>query len=242
MPEDAAADINCAHIVQSSVIVERPPQYQPAVEPLVAKYQQMKATIKNERSVYNDFELAAESKKDEIIKERKQKFPPKNKYDLPQYFSSADEKALMDPVQNDDYLPLKPQGTSNEDKQSVHLIKPYSSVFLIVKSDDGWTFPHKMVETEKSLEEAAVAAVESHPSNQNLKLQVSSGLPISVHVNKYSNKYQDRTNRTGVKTFFMKSKYNGGNFTGESFRWCTKSELKDFVPKDVLKCVEPCLK
>ena len=51
--------------------------------------------------MYNDFELAAESQRESIIKERKQMFPPKNRYDLPEYFSSADEKALLDPVKNE---------------------------------------------------------------------------------------------------------------------------------------------
>jgi hypothetical protein len=98
------------------------------------------------------------------------------------------------------------------------------------------------VEKESSLEEAAVAAVESHPSNKDLTLQVTSRLPISVHTNKFSKKFQQYTNHTGVKTFFMKSKHNSGNFSGDSFKWCTKDELKDFVAKDVMKCVEPCLK
>ena len=228
--------------VHSSVIVERPPQCQPPLDPLIAKYHQMRETLRTERSVYNDFELAAESQRESIIKERKQKFPPKNRYDLPEYFSSADEKALLDPVKNDDYLPLKPQRTAQDDQKSVHHIKPYSSVFLIVKSGDVWNFPHKIVEEEKSLEEAAVAAVEAHPSNQDLKLTVSSRLPISVHTNKYSKRYQQHTNVTGVKTFFMKSKVDSGNFAGDSFKWCTKDELREFVPKDVMKCVEPCLK
>jgi len=228
--------------VQSSVIVERPPQCQPPLDPLLAKYQQMRETLRTERSVYSDFELAAESKKESIIKERKQQFPPKSKYDLPEYFSSADEKALLDPTQNDEYLPLKPQQTSHHDTTSVHLIKPYSSVFLIVKSEEGWTFPHKVVEKEASLEEAAVAAVAAHPCNKDLTVRVTSGLPISVHTNKYSKRYQQHTDLTGVKIFFMKSKLDGGNFTGDSFRWCTKDELRDYISKDVLKCVEPCLK
>ncbi|KAL5268006.1 hypothetical protein ACHWQZ_G004902 [Mnemiopsis leidyi] len=228
--------------VQSSVIVERPPQCQPPLDPLIARYQHMRETLRIERSVYNDFELAAESRKEQIVSERKQKFPPKHKFDLPEYFSSADEKALLDPVKNDDYLPLKPQGVSNTDKTSVKLIKPHSSVFLIVKSGEGWNFPHKVVDKEGSLEEAAVAALSTHPDNKDLCVEVSSRLPVSVHVNKYSRKYQQHTQLTGVKTFFMKSRLSSGNFSGDTFMWCTKEELGEFLSKDVLKCVEPCLK
>ena len=202
----------------------------------------MRETVRVERSVYNDFELSAEIKREEIISERKRKFPLKNKFDLPEYFSAADEKALLDPVQNDDYLPLKPQGAINTDRTSVKLIKPYSSVFLIVKSEEGWNFPYKVVEKESSLEEAAAAAVSNHPGNKDMTVEISSRLPISVHVNKYSKKYQQHTNLTGVKTFFMKSRLNSGNFSGDTFMWCTKDELKEYLSKDVLKCVEPCLK
>lgn len=221
------------------MIVERPAQFQPPTDPFLVKYRQMRDTLQTERSVYNDFELEAETKREEIIKQRKLKFPPTHKYDLPDYFSFADEQALVEPVKNDNYIPLKPQDVDN--KQSVKQVKPHSSVYLLVKTDDGWEFPGKNIEDEKSLEDASKTAIETHPGNEDLKVVMSSSLPISVHVNKYSRKFQTETNHIGVKTFFMKSKYQNGNFKGKEFMWCTKEQLSEFVPENVLKSVEPCL-
>ena len=202
----------------------------------------MKEVVRRERSVYNDFELEAATTKEAQIQDRKRKFPPSHKYDLPEYFSAADEQTIVDSVVNDSYIPFKPIEVSHTDKQSVSAIKPFSSVYLVVETaEKTWDFPRRVVGSEASLHESSMSFLGSHPDNKNLKVQLHSRIPISVHVNKYSKTYQEHTKLMGVKTFFMKCSYVDGNFEGERFRWCTKEELGELVDKNVLKCVEPCL-
>ena len=204
----------------------------------------MKEVIQTENSVYNDFELKTANRKEEMIQERKRNFPPSHKYELPEYFSAADEQTLIDTVVNDSYIPFAPLEVSGNDKQSVNIIKPFSSVYLIVKSQDSdkWEFPQKVVESEGSLHECSLSVVQSHPANKDLQVRVNSRIPMSVHVNKFSKRYQEETELTGVKTFFIKCNHVEGNFKGSDFKWCTKEELREFVDGGILKWVEPCLK
>jgi len=204
-------------------------------------YQELRDTIRAERSVYNDFELQINKSKEELVTTRKTQNPPQHKYDLREYISSADERNLLDPVKNDSYIPLQPSNLHDLNKQAVQHLKPYSSIYLLVKSGETWTFPLKVVENEGSLDAAGVAAVANHPLNEDLEMEIESRLPISVHVNKYSKRAQESTQFSGVKTFFLKGRYKVGNLKGKEFVWCAKEELGDYLEEEVLKCVEPCL-
>ena len=139
-------------------------------------------------------------------------------------------------------MPLVARDESGDVGQSLEHLKPFDSVYLIVKTDEGnWSFPQKIVQEENSLDEAGLKAIQGHASNKDLGVVVQNRLPISVHENKYSKRFREHTNCEGVKTFFMKGRYVKGNFRGNQFMWCCKDQLKNYIPEKVLKCVEPCL-
>ena len=218
--------------VSSAVIVERPPLLKPDPHPTVSEYHKLRLQRAQERSVLSDFEYQCNSEAEKIVTQKKENtdFDSVHALDLPEYFNVFNKEDQEKAVLNDTYL--KATDASIRSKEA----SPREAVYLIVQDNDEWVFPSKVIDNEKSLDSAITASLQSH----GLDAKITSSLPVTVHINKYSRKLQEHTGQVGMKTFFLKSMFQSGAPEG-NFKWVTKSELKDHLSEKYLKSVLPVL-
>ncbi|GAM25389.1 hypothetical protein SAMD00019534_085640, partial [Acytostelium subglobosum LB1] len=213
----------------SSVIIER----FPSLEPLPTEYEQLhmdQVDRLNEIVNREPISMAA-------ILEDLPEFRPKSSA-LQDDAAKKEEDAVEEDF--DKFVPESRQTEDDHNNNRKSLNRALDkSLYLIIKRRDGeWQFPSTAWISGESMKNAAERALRD-TTGTKWTYWIPSQAPCGVHKEYLEKEDQDILKSEGVKTFFYRSHYFGGDLTfNEKFAkdhlWVTKAEMSEYFTEEYM--------
>ncbi|KAH7162547.1 39S mitochondrial ribosomal protein L46-domain-containing protein [Dactylonectria estremocensis] len=147
----------------------------------------------------------------------------------------SDDAEIINP---EDVVPVEPpvsRVTEADKKSDVRRLDRQldRTLYLIVKSEDGWVFPADVIPKDQNLHESAKRTLDE-AAGVNMNTWVVGRVPVAHVVTKPVVKADGTVEKRGQKTFFLKGRImagqadlEGNRFGYSDYKWLTREELKN---------------